>query len=50
MLTSGLHTHIHVRLHFHTHVGIHTQIQQKEIRGVIHFNDESDPFFVIFDY
>lgn len=49
MLASGLHTLIHTHLHFHTHVGTHTQTT-KETLGIIHFSDENDPIFVIFDY
>lgn len=41
---SGLHMHIHVPF-----VWVHTQTQQKETLGVIHFSDESDPIFVRFD-
>lgn len=28
----------------------HTHTQQKEMLGVIHFSDESDPIFLLFDY
>lgn len=45
--TSGLHMHVYIHVHF---VWVYTQTQQKEMLGVIHFSDESDYIFVIFDY